>query len=236
VAVRDTVQGLALLRALERALPSGLLAFEALWREIHDVAVHEMGLASPFPEGHDLAVLIEAPMGGGGHEALQSLLADLHERELLVDASVATSGPQRQRLWALRESVYEYNKCFRFIHGFDVSVPLNRMPEAIDLLRAAAPEWPDGVRVVIFGHMADSNLHLLAVREAAGGPEEAKACDTIVYRCTHAVGGSVSAEHGIGRMKRPYLPLSRSAEELDLMRQMKHMLDPQGILSPGRVL
>jgi FAD/FMN-containing dehydrogenase len=175
-------------------------------------------------------------MGGGGHEALQSLLADLHERELLVDASVATSGPQRQRLWALRESVYEYNKRFRFIHGFDVSVPLNRMPEAIDLLRAAAPEWPDGVRVVIFGHMADSNLHLLAVREAPGGPEEAKACDTIVYRCTHAVGGSVSAEHGIGRMKRPYLPLSRSAEELDLMRQMKHMLDPQGILSPGRVL
>jgi FAD/FMN-containing dehydrogenase len=236
VAVTDTTQGLALLRALERELPSGLLAFEALWREMHDVATRELGLATPFPDGHDLVVLIEAPMGGGGHEALEALLGGFHERGLLLDASVATSGPQRQRLWALRESVYEYNKRFRFIHGFDVSVPLNRMPEALGLLRAAAPEWPADVRVVIFGHMADSNLHLLAVREAAGGPAEAKACDAIVYRCTHAVGGSVSAEHGIGRMKRAYLPLSRSAEELALMGQMKRMLDPQGLLSPGRVI
>ena len=90
--------------------------------------------------------------------------------------------------------------------------------------------------MVIFGHMTDSNLHLLAVREAAGGLAEAKACDAIVYRCTHAVVGSVSAEHGIGRLKRDYLPLSRSAEELALMGRMKRMLDPQGLLSPGRIL
>jgi FAD/FMN-containing dehydrogenase len=149
---------------------------------------------------------------------------------------VAESGAQRARLWSLRESVYEYEKVFRFVHGYDISVPLNRMAEAIERIRAAAPRLPEGVRLVSFGHMADSNIHLLAVADRPGGPDDAHQCDEVVYDCTHAVGGSISAEHGIGVLKRPYLHLSRTAPELELMAQMKQMLDPHGILNPGRVL
>ena len=84
--------------------------------------------------------------------------------------------------------------------------------------------------------MADSNLHLLAVREAPGGPAEAKACDAIVYRCTHAVGGSVSAEHGVGRLKVDDLERYGDPGKLVAMRAIKAALDPKGILNPGAVL
>jgi FAD/FMN-containing dehydrogenase len=236
LAVPDTARGLALLRALEKELPAGLLVFEALWREMYETAVHRVGLTPPVALGQDLYLLVEAPMGDGGREAFDALLGAMHERGLLVDAAVAESGAQRARMWGLRESVYEYEKVFRFVHGYDISVPLNRMAEAIELLRAAAPRLPEGVRLVSFGHMADSNIHLLAVADRPGDADDAHHCDEVVYDCTHAVGGSISAEHGIGVLKRPYLHLSRTAPELELMAQMKQMLDPHGILNPGRVL
>jgi FAD/FMN-containing dehydrogenase len=236
LAVADTKQGLAVLRALERALPAGLLVFEALWREMVEVATQRVGLSCPIGEPQDLLILVEAPMGEGGKASFEAVLAELFEQGLLVDAAVAESGAQRARFWALRESVYEYERVFDFVHGYDISVPLDRMAEAIALLRAAGPELPSGIHLVSFGHMADSNIHLLAVADRPGDADDAHHCDEVVYRCTHAVGGSISAEHVNGRLKRPYLGLSRTPTELELMGQMKQMLDPRGILNPGRVL
>jgi FAD/FMN-containing dehydrogenase len=115
-------------------------------------------------------------------------------------------------------------------------VPLDRMAEAVALLRASTPQLPEGVSLAIFGHLADSNIHLLAVADRRGRPDDPHFCDEVVYRCTHAVGGSISAEHGIGTLKKPYLHLSRSGPELGLMTQMKQLLDPNGILNPGRVV
>lgn len=236
LAVPDTARALALLRALEKELPAGLLVFEALWREMYEVATRRMGLAAPVAPGQDVYLLVEAPMGDGGREAFDTLLGAMHERGLLVDAAVAESGAQRARLWALRESVYEYEQAFGFVHGYDISVPLDRMAEAITLLRASTPQLPEGVSLSIFGHLADSNIHLLAVADRRGRPDDPHRCDEVVYRCTHAVGGSISAEHGIGTLKKPYLHLSRSGPELGLMTQMKQLLDPNGILNPGRVV
>jgi FAD/FMN-containing dehydrogenase len=236
LAVPDTARALTLLRALEKELPAGLLVFEALWREMYEIATQRMGLAAPVAPGQDVYLLVEAPMGDGGREAFDSLLGAMLERGLLVDAAVADSGLQRARLWAMRESVYEYEKTFGFVHGYDISVPLNRMAEAIALLRESTPQLPEGVSLSIFGHLADSNIHLLAVADRRGRPDDPHCCDEVVYRCTHAVGGSISAEHGIGVLKRPYLHLSRSEPELGLMRQMKQSLDPHGILNPGRVV
>jgi len=236
LAVPDTARALTLLRALEKELPAGLLVFEALWREMYEIATQRMGLAAPVAPGQDVYLLVEAPMGDGGREAFDSLLGAMLERGLLVDAAVADSGLQRARLWAMREGVYEYEKTFGFVHGYDISVPLNRMAEAIALLRESTPQLPEGVSLSIFGHLADSNIHLLAVADRRGRPDDPHCCDEVVYRCTHAVGGSISAEHGIGVLKRPYLHLSRSEPELGLMRQMKQLLDPNGILNPGRVV
>jgi FAD/FMN-containing dehydrogenase len=201
-----------------------------------DVATGRVGLSCPIEQPQDLLILMEAPMGEGGKAAFEAVLGEMFEQGLLVDAAVAESGAQRARFWALRESVYEYERVFGFVHGYDISVPLDRMAEAIALLRAAGPELPSGIHLVSFGHMADSNIHLLAVADRPGDADDAHHCDEVVYRCTHAVGGSISAEHGIGRLKRPYLGLSRTPTELELMGQMKQMLDPRGILNPGRVL
>ena len=236
LAVPDTQRALTLLRALEKELPAGLLVFEALWREMYETATQRIGLTAPVAPGQDVYLLVEAPMGDGGREAFDTVLGAMHERGLLVDAAVAESGAQRARLWALRESVYEYEKVFGFVHGYDISVPLDRMAEAVALLRASTPQLPEGVSLAIFGHLADSNIHLLAVADRRGRLDDPHFCDEVVYRCTHAVGGSISAEHGIGTLKKPYLHLSRSGPELGLMTQMKQLLDPNGILNPGRVV
>jgi FAD/FMN-containing dehydrogenase len=235
VAVEDTQACIRLLRRLERELPAGLLVFEAMWCEMYEMATTTIGVAPPIPRGHDLYILMEAPMGREGKEGLQNLLAGMIEEGAVIDAVVAESGAQRAKMWALRESVYEYGSHFGFGHSYDVSIPLKRMAEAIDMLRRECAKVGSGLGVVIFGHVADSNIHIQAYA-AKGDAELAKACDAVVYCCTRALGGSISAEHGVGRLKRPYLHYSRSAPELALMAEMKRALDPKGILNPGRIL
>jgi FAD/FMN-containing dehydrogenase len=231
LAVPDTEAAIATLRTLERDLPAGLLVFEAMWREMYGIATGRIGVAAPIPPAHELYLLVEAP---GAREAFEAALAVLVERGTVIDAVIAESGQQRQKLWQLRESVYEYGRHFGYVRSYDVSFPLNRMGEAVALLREECGKVDPGLGFVIFGHLADSNIHLMACGEAEGDP--AARCDEAVYRCTRALGGSVSAEHGIGRQKRAYLGYSRSEAERDLMLTMKHALDPKGILNPGRVL
>ncbi len=103
------------------------------------------------------------------------------------------------------------------------------------MLREGWRDLAPGLGVVIFGHLADSNIHVNG--HAKSGDEAlARRCDAVVYSTVKALGGSISAEHGVGRLKRPYLHYSRSAPELELMASMKSTLDPKGILNPGRVL
>jgi FAD/FMN-containing dehydrogenase len=119
--------------------------------------------------------------------------------------------------------------------GFDVSIPLNRMGEAIGRFRQEIPGAAPDTIFVIFGHVADSNLHLM-VMPGAYSADAKTAIDETVYGITAGLGGSISAEHGVGVIKRPYLKHSRTGPELALMRAMKTALDPAGILNPGRVL
>jgi FAD/FMN-containing dehydrogenase len=109
------------------------------------------------------------------------------------------------------------------------------MSEAVEHLRQEMPkQWPDAIYVV-FGHVADSNIHInVAIRDMNDSTK--KGVQKLVYDLVSELGGSISAEHGIGRIKRPYLPLSRTEPERALMAKMKQMLDPEGILNPGRVL
>jgi FAD/FMN-containing dehydrogenase len=235
LAVGSTSAAIKVLRRLERDLPAGLLVFEAMWREMYDIATTVIGVAPPLPRGHDLYLLVEAPTGRLGKDPFQTALADLVEQGLAEDAVVAESGSQRKKLWALRESVYEFGNHYGFIPGYDISIPLNRMEEAVAMLRRDWATLEPGLGMVVFGHLADSNIHVNG-HAKTGDAALGRRCDEVVYGCVKALGGSISAEHGVGRLKKPYLHYSRSPPELELMSSMKKALDPRGILNPGRVL
>ena len=236
-AVSSFDDALVVLRKFQQAHPGRLLVFEAMWREFMTVATRICGLPAAFEAEHDVTLLIEADMGEdpAGTEAFSLLLGEFYEQNLIKDAVVAQSRADRNRFWAYRETPYEYGRFLPEEIRFDVSVPLNRMTEAVEHLRQEMPRhWPDAVYVV-FGHVADSNIHInVAIRDMDDGIK--KGVQKLVYDLVSGLGGSISAEHGIGRIKRPYLPLSRTEPERELMAKMKQMLDPEGILNPGRVL
>ena len=233
VKVAGTGEALQVLRELGCRLPGGLLVFEAMWRELYDIAVGTMGLDQPLPAQDAVFLLIEAAQGNDSEmtEALGSLL----EKGSIIDAVIAQSEAERQSFWALRESVYEYDQHFPPGIGFDISIPLDRMIEAVEMLRARVSHaFPDAPWVV-FGHLADSNLHVNVMANPSQ-PDLRNRVEAVIYGVTSDCGGSISAEHGIGRMKAPYLGLTRSTPELDLMAEIKQLFDPDDILSPGRIL
>jgi FAD/FMN-containing dehydrogenase len=236
-AVSSFEDALVVLRRFQQAHPGRLLVFEAMWREFMTVATRICGLPAPFEAEHDVTLLIEADMGEdpAGTEAFSLLLSDFYEQNLIKDAVVAQSRADRNRFWAYRETPYEYGRFLPEEIRFDVSVPLDRMTEAVAHLRQEMPQqWPNAIYVV-FGHVADSNIHI-NVAVPSMDDRIKKGVQGLVYDLVSRLGGSISAEHGIGRIKRPYLSLSRTAPELALMSQMKRTLDPAGILNPGRVL
>ncbi|KLK92417.1 hypothetical protein AA309_14460 [Microvirga vignae] len=236
-AVSSFDDALAVLRRFQQSYPGRLLVFEAMWREFMTVATQICGLSPAFEEDHDLTLLIEADMGeeSTGSEAFSTLLSDFYEQGLIKDAVVAQSRADRNRFWAYRETPYEYGRFLPEEIRFDVSVPLDRMTEAVEYLRQEMPrQYPDSVWVV-FGHVADSNIHInVAIKDMTSDTK--KGVQNLVYGMVSRLGGSISAEHGIGRIKRPYLNRSRTEPELALMAKMKQTLDPKGILNPGRVL
>lgn len=236
-AVSSFEDALSVLRRFQQSHPGRLLVFEAMWREFMTVATQICGLQPAFEEEHDLTLLIEADMGeeAAGTEAFSTLLSDFYEQGLIKDAVLAQSRADRNRFWAYRETPYEYGRFLPEEIRFDVSVPLDRMTEAVAHLRQEMPrQYPDAVWVV-FGHVADSNIHInVAVKDMIDDTK--KGVQNLVYDMVSKLDGSISAEHGIGRIKRPYLSRSRSAPELALMAKVKQTLDPEGILNPGRVL
>ena len=148
-----------------------------------------------------------------------------------LDAVAAHSIAQRQELWAVRDSSGELQNTMGPYIPFDISIPIGDMPAFVaDCERRIAEVFP-GARWVFFGHIADSNLHICVTRENV----DPDALDRLIYDAVGACEGSVSAEHGIGLLKREYLDRSRSAAEIDTMRRLKRALDPNGILNPGKV-
>lgn len=226
-AVADFNAALSVLRALEAALPARLLAFEAMWHDFTAFAA-QFGRPCPLPDA-DLVLLIEA---SGEDDALEAALGALLESGAIGDAVMAKSEAERRRLWAVREAPAEYPRLLPGHLGFDVSIPLDRMAEAVGVLQPMLPQRFPGAFGLFFGHVADSNLHILVAR--IGEPLDKSAVDRAVYDVVRAFGGSVSAEHGIGRAKRNFLAHTRSPAEMALMRTIKRALDPTGILNPGK--
>ncbi|MET0606629.1 MAG: FAD-binding oxidoreductase [Beijerinckiaceae bacterium] len=238
LAVKDFDAALTTLRFLQDRAAGGLLVFEGMWREMYEIATTVIDVDAPIPPQHDLYLLIEMAGGmqvAGEADVMETMLSSLYEQGAVEDAVIAKSTAESRRLWALRESVYEYGRLMPKLVGFDISIPLNRMADSVDRFRRDLPALFPGAQYVLYGHIADSNLHLMVMPKIYSDDVK-KTIEDAVYAVTAEFGGSISAEHGIGRMKRPYLAHSRTEPELALMRTIKAALDPAGILNPGRVL
>jgi FAD/FMN-containing dehydrogenase len=180
-------------------------------------------------------VIVEA-LGGdptGDQARFEQGLATAGEEGRFADAAIATSQAQRDAIWALRDDV---GRLFALGHPFvfDISLPVAEMEGYVAEVHRALGERLPGERCFTFGHLGDGNLHFVVVGSA--GPDARQTVEEIVYRPLATRQGSVSAEHGIGIEKRSWLSLSRSADEIALMRRLKQSLDPRGILNPGRVI
>jgi FAD/FMN-containing dehydrogenase len=223
----------ALLKHMDRALGGGLSAFEVMWPEFYALVTTPPAAGrAPLAPGSPFYVLIESL--GGDAERFQSALEQAAEEGLVADAVVAKSEAERAAIWALRDDVLQTTR-WGMPFAFDVSLPIAAMPAYVASVQLALrTKWPQ-VRVFVFGHMGDGNLHIVVSPD--GLPEDARAAvERVVYAPLGEVGGSISAEHGIGLEKKPWLPVSRSEAEIALMRTLKQALDAKNILNPGRVV
>lgn len=237
VAVPDFDALARLLKHMDRALGGALSAFEAMWPQFYELVTTPPAKGrAPVPHGHAFYVLIEAMGGDSPADAqrFEAALASALEQGLVADAAIAKSQAEAAAIWALRDDVLQTRR-YGAVSAFDVSLPITQMPDYVARVEADfRGRWPGG-RFWVFGHLGDGNLHLVFSR--GGLPDDAReTIERIVYEPLAAIGGSVSAEHGIGLEKRRWLALSRSAQEIELMRTLKRAMDPKGILNPGRVI
>jgi FAD/FMN-containing dehydrogenase len=227
-AVESYDQVVALLRAAQSAL-GGIVAFEAMWRDYFRFNAEALKLRF-FEADHPFWVIVESTMGA---DAIEAFLAEALEDGLISDALIARSHAQSREMWSVREG--HPIEALPNLLNFDVSLPIGQIGAYAEACTAALKaRWP-AAHVSFYGHVGDSNVHI-CVSTLYGPGEDMHAVDDIVYGVLGRHHGSISAEHGIGTLKRPYLHLSRNAAELALMRNLKQALDPRGILNPGKVI
>ncbi|WP_421695516.1 FAD-binding oxidoreductase [Aestuariivirga sp.] len=218
----------ALLRRAQSVL-GGILAFEAMWRDYFAFNTQALKLRV-FEGSHPFCVILESTMPV---DDIETFLAACLEDQLIQDALVARSHAQAREMWSVREG--HPIEVLPNLLNFDVSLPIGQIGGYAEACTAALlARWPQA-HVSFYGHVGDSNVHI-CVGTHYGPGEDMHDVDEIVYRVLGNYHGSISAEHGIGTLKRPYLHLSRSPEELALMRSLKQALDPKGILNPGKVI
>ncbi|SEA42168.1 FAD-binding oxidoreductase [Paraburkholderia sartisoli] len=227
-----------LLRAAQERLPGGVSAFEVMWPGYHDFVLQRLPeLRAPLEGRHAYYVLLES--NGADPErqaaAFEEFLADMLETHVIADAALATSESDAAAFWAIRDAPGEYPRLIPGRVSFDVSFSIVDVGEAARRCEARLRErWPNAT-ILIYGHLGDGNLHIV-VQEPDWPPTTAPEVQEVVYGVTGEMGGSVSAEHGIGLKKLKVLALSRSPAELAAMRAVKAALDPLNLLNPGKLL
>jgi FAD/FMN-containing dehydrogenase len=225
-----------LLKQMDQALGGQLSAFEVMWGDVYRIFTTPPALSRPpLPQVHNYYVLVEA-MGGNQQrdaEAFEAALGGALEQGMIADAALARSLSEVHAFWAIRDDVIQFLR-FGAFFTFDVSLPIRAMENYVAQVKEAMAKRFPGSTMGTFGHLGDCNLHFVAC-VGSGDAEARKAVEAIVYGPLEAISGSVSAEHGIGLEKKPYLQMSRTPEELATMRLLKRALDPKGILNAGKV-
>lgn len=244
IAVDSPKTGLDLLVHMKGAMGEAITSFELIRRSIIDFLLAGVpGHTDPLPEVHPWYVLMEVTgQGAVGSlsEPLTNALGSAAENGLVRDAVIASSSEQAKRLWRMREDLPDAQKAAGGSIAHDVSVPLSRLAEFIARADAAIETAYPAVRHCCFGHLGDGNLHYNPICPADWTYEryaaETASINRIVHDIVVSVGGSISAEHGIGRLRLEENLRYKDPVELDLMVRVKRALDPLDIMNPGRVI
>ncbi len=240
----DPTAAVRLLGRLRAATGDAVIVFELIPRLGLEFACrHVPDVTDPLAAAHPWYCLIEcASCGtdGGLREVIETCLGENFEDGTITDAAVAASGSQAAALRRLREAVVEGQGPEGGSIKNDVSVPVARVPDLIARASAAVAERVPGIRPVPFGHVGDGNIHFNLSQpvgaDRAGFLGRWDELQAVVNDVALALGGSISAEHGIGRFKVEELERVKDPVSLDLMRRIKHAIDPEGIMNPGKVL
>ncbi|MDD9903386.1 MAG: FAD-binding oxidoreductase [Rhodospirillaceae bacterium] len=244
VALRDLDAALEVLARARNASGDRVTSFELICRQPLASAIQFIeGVRDPLDTVYDEYALIEfsgARANSGMQEAMETMLAEGFEAGEIIDAALAQSGAQRADFWKIREAVVEAQAYEGGSIKNDVSVPVSRVPEFIRIANAAVTDLIPGARPVAFGHCGDGNIHY-NIAQPIGGDKQAfldrwSDVTKTVYDIVIGLGGSFSAEHGVGQLKLPEMSRYKDKLELELMRKLKDALDPDGIMNPGKML
>ena len=234
-ALADYAAVLQLLDEARRALPR-LSAFEVMWQAHYAHNAGHLGV-NPLSEPPPFSVILETETDASAAEsdAFEGFLERIFEAGLITDAALPQSERELRSIWDIREGI-SMDADLPGLVNLDISAPASKLgglaDRAQEQLEAAMP----GTRVFTFGHLGDGNLHICAAPPPGGAEDFLNRVDAITYRLVAEAGGSISAEHGIGTLKRDWLHLMRSPAELALMRRIKAAFDPNGIMNPGKLL
>jgi FAD/FMN-containing dehydrogenase len=227
---------IGLLDLMRHRLGGELTAFEVMWHSYFGRATALAHVKPVLPADRAFYVIVEVcgVDADSSHDRFESLLAQAHEAALIDNAVIAKSEAEAASIWRIRDASAEVHAAIRPAISLDVSLAIDRMEEFAARADQVAQAVDQASCIVVFGHLGDGNLHV-SVHHPEDRPEIGRELEERIYDLVAAYGGSISAEHGIGISKRPYLGHSRTKAEIALMRAIKKAVDPKGILNPGRI-
>lgn len=230
---------LALLTLCRDSLPN-LSAFEFMERLPYSEVVRHRHLRDPLAQSYPAYVLVESELhSNDAQDHITAVFARAYEQGIIQDVVVSESSAQAQEMMNLRDFISETLSQHYTIHKNDISVPVQSIPAFLRDLHTAIREAYPTYRVAVFGHVGDGNLHVNVLKPADMQDVEfwnnCHSADTIVFNAVKRYRGSISAEHGVGLLKRDFLHFTRSAAEIEIMRGIKAVLDPKGIMNPGKI-
>ena len=243
LAVPSPDGSVALLQSLRERLGDGVSAFELIADQgVEFLAEFYPEKPDPLTGRPDWRVLVEitGPAGGGLTDRAEAVLAELFEAGLATDGALAASQAQRSHMWWMRETLPECNRRVGAVSSHDISLPLSRIGQFIAEGQGVVAGFGEDLRINCFGHVGDGNLHYNVFPPKGGRRADYRALAgpirTAIHDLVDAHGGSISAEHGIGRMKTGDLEKYGDPTKLTAMRAIKAAMDPRGILNPGAVI
>ena len=236
-AVPDLAAVLALFREARRG-PFVIMAYEFFTEACLARVRRHRSVVTPLSAPSDYYVLLEVERGEP--DALEAWVTSLFERGLVADGTLAQHARQAAELWTLREGISESLSATGLPHKNDIALPIHALEGFCAELEAFFEREYPGWEIALFGHIGDGNLHVNVMKpddlDRGEFLKKTKAADHAIFALVQRYRGSISAEHGIGLLKKDYLGYSRSAEEIALMRGIKRVLDPANLLNPGKVL